>query len=227
MGTDTAHPAGTGTAALLHPSRRHIADELARTGGATVTHLAATVGLHPNAVRKHLAVLAAAGVVWSERERHTGRVGRPSVVYRLADPEGLGQTAGRRTFLTLLLRLADRANVPTEDVEAVGAEEGRALAESGHSFAEVLQRIGSAPEDVTDAAGAARGEYAALLRHCPFADAAAGEHGELVCTLHRGIAAGFMEARGGELVEFVPTDPYFPACRVVVRDGSSGTGGDG
>jgi predicted ArsR family transcriptional regulator len=227
MGTDTAHPERAAAAALAHPSRHQIADELAGMRGATVAELANAVGLHPNAVRKHLSVLAAAGVVWSERERQTGRVGRPSVVYRLSDPEAIGQTAGRRTFLTLLLRLAARANVSEEDVEEVGAEEGRELAASGDSLAQAFQRSGFAPDEVTDAAGTARGEYAAVLRHCAFAEAASGEHGELVCALHRGIARGFMAARGGELVEFVPTDPYASTCRVVVREGQADPGQNG
>jgi len=205
-------------AAMAHPSRRRIVDAVAAApDGATIFDLAGVVGLHHNAVRSHMAALARAGVVWSERERGTGRPGRPRIVYRLAHPEMVAEVNPRHELVGLLLKLVKRAHITETEVEAVGVEDGRRMAAEGIGFVESFRRMGFAPDDVTDGTAAARGEVTVMLRHCPFADAADGEHGATVCALHRGVARGILATVGGEILEFTPADPRAGECRVVAR----------
>jgi DNA-binding transcriptional ArsR family regulator len=56
--------------ALGDPSRRRVIGLIARTGDATATEIAAELGISRQAVSKHLATLADAGIV------ETSRVGR-------------------------------------------------------------------------------------------------------------------------------------------------------
>lgn len=208
----------TPEAAVMHPSRARIMEILAESpAGATAFDIAERMNLHHNAVRTHLSVLARAGLVWSEREKATGRPGRPRIIFRVSDPIAGADEASRREMVEMLLRLVTRARVSPVEVEAVGVEEGRLLAERGGSLVDTLQRTGFAPDDVTDADQAARGERHLVLRHCPFADAVAGEHGAMVCALHLGIAKGLVAAQGGEVIDFKPVNPRAPACRVVAR----------
>ncbi len=207
--------------AVQNPSRQRIIDVLTRApDGATAFDLAGAMDLHHNAVRTHLSVLAGAGLVWSERERGTGRPGRPRIIFRLTDPGAAGMAASRRDLLDILLRLVARARVSEVEVEAIGVEEGRAIAECGGTLLDALQRTGFAPDDVTDAGTAARGGQEIILRHCPFAEVVSGEHGSMVCTLHKGIATGLLAATGGELVDFDAVGPHSGRCRVVVRHGA-------
>src|SRR5512135_2420040 len=62
-------------------TRRAVLDRLA-VAPAGVAVLAAALAVHPNAVRQHLAVLHAAGLVIEEIDHGTARVGRPGTVYR-------------------------------------------------------------------------------------------------------------------------------------------------
>ncbi len=207
---------------MLHPSRRRIVEHLAvASDGATVFDIADAVGLHHNAVRSQLATLAKAGVVWSERPKANDRPGRPRIVYRLVAVEDVAADAGRKELFDMLLRIVVRARVSEVEVEAVGMEEGRRLAATGAKVVTGFIRGGFAPEDVTTAEQAKRGESHLILRHCPFAEAVKGPEGAMVCVLHRGIARGLLSATGGELIELVPTNPDAPACRVSGRLGTT------
>lgn len=202
----------------MQPSRARIIEVLAQSpDGATAFDIAERMDLHHNAVRTHLSVLARAGLVWSEREKATGRPGRPRIIFRLTDPGSGGDATSRRELVEMLLLLVAHARVSPVEVEAVGVAEGRLLAERGGSLVDTLQRTGFAPDDITDAQQAARGERHLVLRHCPFADAASGEHGATVCALHLGIARGIAAAKGGEIIDFHPVNPRQPACRVAAR----------
>ncbi len=218
------HPdlANTAAGAVAQPSRKRIVAALAVCpDGATAFELADIIGLHHNAIRSHLAILARSGVVWSERERNTGRPGRPRIRYRLADPRQVAEEGARRELIDLLLRLVERAHVSEVEVEAIGVEEGRLLANQGAGLVEVFRRMGFAPDDVTDAGGHERGEVDVRFRHCPFADAVSGANGAAVCALHRGVARGVLAPGGGDLMEFVPGDPLQGQCRVVARIGEA------
>jgi len=221
---DERHRNGPATPAeaLAQPSRRRIAEVLSGApGGLTPFALAEAVGLHHNAVRRHLDVLARAGVVVSEREAAAGRPGRPSRRYRLVATEGIAE-AGHRELVRLLVELIRRAGASERDVEEFGRDEGRLLGHGRRSrsgLAETLSGLGFAPDDVTEQAARARGELDLRLRRCPFADAVGAEGGELVCALHRGLTLGVLDATepDAHLAAFEIRDPVAAGCRVVVR----------
>jgi DNA-binding transcriptional ArsR family regulator len=60
-------PLGQVFSALADPSRRHVMDYLAARGTATATELTGELPITRQAVAKHLATLAGAGLVASER----------------------------------------------------------------------------------------------------------------------------------------------------------------
>lgn len=215
----TSHaPSPEAVAAVAHPSRRKIVEALAESpDGATAFDLADKVSLHHNAVRTHLASLARAGVVWSEREDPTGRPGRPRIIYRLADPDMVADDGARRELTTLLLRLVRYAKLTEPEIEAAAVEDGRALAAEGVGFVEAFRRLGFAPEDVTDADAAARGEMEVLLRHCPYADQLTAETAPTICALHRGLVRGVLAPVDGEIIDFDVANPAQAPCRVLAR----------
>ena len=61
-------PLGQVFSALADPSRRHVMDYLAMRGTATATELTGELPITRQAVAKHLATLAGAGLVASERQ---------------------------------------------------------------------------------------------------------------------------------------------------------------
>lgn len=209
--------------ALAHPSRRRIAEALGKApGGLTVAHLAERVGLHHNAVRQHLRVLAQAGVVVSAPSPPTGRRGRPSARYALAAPHGVA-AVGHRELVRLLLELVRRAGMDDESIEAFGIEQGYRLlgvdpTEGVTGIAAALAGLGFAPEEVTSAAGRKAGEMDVRLRACPFKDAVLAPGGEMICRLHRGLVRGTLDrvAPDAELTSFERKEPVNAGCRVFV-----------
>ena len=208
--------------AIAHPSRRRIAEALGSApSGLTVIELSDRVGLHPNAVRKHLDLLQRAGVIVSAPCPPTGRRGRPSVRYTLAAPHGVAGV-GTRELVRLLVELVRRTGTETDDVERFGWEEGRNLVGPGVGAEELsaaFAGLGFAPEEVTPAVGRRLGEMDLRLRACPFRDAVLAEGGRLVCDLHRGLVRGALARIDdrAELADFEPRDPVTAGCRVLVR----------
>ena len=164
----------------------------ASAGGLTMQELAAATGRHPNALRRALAKLIAAGSVSAEGERRAGR-GRPALRYRLA--------AAPATY--------------AEDV-AVGRRHARSLPVPRASGARgavraTMTELGFAPRPDD------RGGFE--LARCPLADVVtASAHGRRVCALHHGLLAGVAEAHGGALTAFAIRDPRSAPCRVAVAD---------
>ena len=220
----TRHPARAPTPAevLAQPSRRRIAEALAAAPvGLTPFELADSVGLHHNAVRRHLDVLACAGVVASEREAAAGRPGRPSRRYRLIALDGLAE-AGHGELVRLLLELVRRTGAGEREVEDFGRDEGRLMGRDGEGMATLVQTLaglGFAPDDVTSDAARHAGELDLRLRHCPFAAAVLAEGGALVCALHRGLTLGVLDVAAPDayLAGFEIKDPITAGCRVHVR----------
>lgn len=208
--------------ALAHPSRRAIADALGMArDGLTVAELAPRVGLHPNAVRQHLATLQRAGVVAAAPTTATGRRGRPSVRYALAAPSGVA-AVGHRELVRLLLELVRRMRATEDEVEAFGWEEGRRFVRDGEGIDALtasLAGLGFAPEEVTPEADRRAGALDVRLRACPFKDAVLAEGGHLICALHRGLVRGALERidQDAELMVFEPKHPVTAGCRVLVE----------
>jgi predicted ArsR family transcriptional regulator len=210
---------------LSHPSRRRIAGELADAPqGLTVFELAERVGLHHNAVRQHLAQLASAGLVSSEKEPPRGR-GRPRIRYRMLDSASQ-VAAGHRELVRLLVSLVRIAGFGPDDLEAFGREQGRNLAfddgetTGAEAVLAAFARLGFAPRETSSASDRAAGVAAASLEHCPFRDAVLAPGGEAVCHLHRGLARGLLDvaAPGATLLDLEVRDPVAAGCRVVIGD---------
>jgi predicted ArsR family transcriptional regulator len=212
-GLDTP-PSEAAGEALAHPSRRRIASVLNATqAGLTVFEIADAVGLHHNAVRQHLKRLSAAGMVSVIREPPLGR-GRPRLRYRLADqrvPRGAAHQELVRTLIAYLVRIG----ASPDDVEAFGRERGAHLGEPGgrRAVIEAFARLGFAPHEVGTAVPES-GVLEIRLDHCPFQEGATGDGGDLICTLHRGMAAGIASraAEGGVLTGWHPQDPAVAGC---------------
>lgn len=222
----TTPPPGIAAAgALAHESRRRIADALGENpAGLSVTAIADHVGLHPNAVRRHLGRLAEAGVVAAEREEPRGR-GRPGMRYRLVDVDA-PRIAAHQELVRLLVGYLVRTGASAEDVEAFGREQGGFFADGRGSGAvmETFARLGFAPHQTDSAPDAASGRLTLRLGHCPFREAVLAPGGDIVCRLHRGLADGVAAAavEGGRLTEFVPADPATAGC-LVGFEGMAGT----
>jgi predicted ArsR family transcriptional regulator len=173
--------------------------------------------LNHNAVRQHLAKLCDAGLLIEEFASRAGP-GRPPLEYRPA-PTALGTwaTSGPYEFLALLLLdvAADRLT-PYE----AGAEAGRRLrlpAGNGpdpvDALAAEMARRGFEPRRVE------RPPFVELvLDRCPF-EAAAHSDPEIVCAVHRGLAAGVLDNLGAdvEVVDLIAHDPSEAGCRLQLR----------
>ena len=79
-----------------------------------------------------------------------------------------------------------------------------------------LAALGFAPRREDDSAGA----LTYRLCNCPYR-AAVKERPEVICTLHRGITRGLLDALAPKtrLAGFVPADPYSAGCLVELRGG--------
>jgi predicted ArsR family transcriptional regulator len=176
---------------------------------ATVTGLAAELGLHANTVREHVDALVESGLVVRRRAPAHGR-GRPAWQYsaaldlvehdpRVRDYAGLaGALAGH---------LSRTSAAPAAEALDIGRDWGRELATTApaddsvprrgdrerrarHRTVDLLAGLGFAPE-ADDAATTAG------LRRCPLLDVARA-HPEVVCNVHLGIVRGALEVYGGD-----------------------------
>lgn len=175
--------------------------ELARSPRPLATaDIAEGLGLHPNTVRPHLERMRDVGLLEVGTHVSTG-VGRPHHVYWLAaDAPSLGLEPPTFPMLArMLARLAEASGADGRDAAAVGRAQGAADA-ADHEDApsclegllDNLDRLGFDP--VVD--GTDDGETAVIaFTHCPFRELAEA-HPDLVCSLHRGMVEGFVEAMG-------------------------------
>ena len=180
-----------------------------------VAALAQEFGLNHNAVRQHLAKLCEAGLL-SEEVSARSAPGRRPFLYRLSPlAAGTWGTPGPYQQLAELLLEMLTSGRPAREV---GADAGRrALEPDGNTDpldrleAEAARR-GFEPERVE------RGRTVRLvLQRCPF-DAAAAEHGEVVCDLHLGLVEGLVEAAGGlEVTGLARQDPRKGGCQLKLR----------
>jgi predicted ArsR family transcriptional regulator len=188
-----------------------------------VAELAEAVGLHPNAVRQHLAVLRDAGLIDEHRERR-GR-GRPRLVYQgpaTAEVEPYAElatmlaevTAGQGTALTVGRRHgASRAAGSARGPEPAA---GDPVSRAADAFVAEARRLGFDPMIAEADADAVH----VRLRTCPFAAAVAVDP-DTVCGLHLGMARGIVERMGGAHVEGLTVGEQ--ACHLVIRSGAPRT----
>jgi len=195
--------------------------ELARASGPrTTAEIAETLQLHSNTVRPHLERMRDVGLIDVEVSAR-GEVGRPQHRYSLApDAPSLGLEPPTMPLLArMVLSMARRAGADALDAESVGVDEGRRRAAPFHrapssleALVTDLDRLGFDPVvsegDDDDTAVVA-------FANCPF-DEMAAEQPDLVCGLHRGLVAGFVERMGdAEVAEFCTLVHRTP-CRVSV-----------
>lgn len=208
--------------ALGDNTRYAIYLELARASHPlTTADIASSLSLHPNTVRPHLERMKDAGLVEVEAAGR-GDVGRPQHRYSVSpDAPSLGLEPPTIPVLArMVLAMAKRLEASADDAEAVGRDEGRRRAapfDAAPSTLEALvsdlDRLGFDPVVTavpTDPDAATIG-----FANCPFADLAR-EHPELVCGLHRGMVAGFVDRMGdADVNEFCSLTHRTP-CQVTV-----------
>ena len=196
--------------------------ELARAARPlTTSEIADTIGLHPNTVRPHLDRMRDAGLV-DVQVGGRGEIGRPQHRYSLAtDAPSLGLEPPVMPMLArMVLSMAEQLGAGADDAHAVGAAEGaersQRFADSPSSLEAIvadLDGLGFDPvvSDDPDDPDAAVIAFA----HCPFGELAA-THPDLVCSLHHGLIAGFVDRMGdAEVREFCTVVDRTP-CQVTV-----------
>jgi len=207
--------------ALGDNTRYAIYLELARSARPLATaEVSEALGLHPNTVRPHLDRMRDVGLLDVSVDAR-GEVGRPQHRYSLAeDAPSLGFEPPMMPFLaSMLVRLAELAGAGGADALEVGRDQGRAEAARYRTAPSCLEalvaelgRLGFDPTVEADDDG----ETALIgFAHCPFR-ALAEEHPELVCSLHRGIIEGFVDAMGDAEVMDFRSLAHVPSCQVAL-----------
>ena len=194
--------------ALGDNTRYAIYLELARAARPLGTaEIAEALGLHTNTVRPHLDRMREAGLVDVTTDGR-GEVGRPQHRFSLAaEAPSLGLEPPTVPVLArMVLNMAERLKASSADAFAVGEAEGAGRAAGYAAYPSALEalvddldRLGFDPvvaeSDTADNAVVA-------FANCPFA-AYAASHPDLVCGLHHGLVAGFVDTMGdAEIVEF-------------------------
>ncbi len=192
--------------ALGDNTRYAIYLEVARTPKPLATaEIAETLDLHPNTVRPHLERMRDVGLLEVVADAQ-GSVGRPQHRYSLApDAPSLGFEPPAFPILArMLLRLAAAAEVPATDAIEAGREHGALSAgrpdrvgTCEQALTAELDGLGFDPASAVD-----DNRLTVAFTRCPFRELAEANP-ELVCSLHRGMVEGFVEAQGdGTVVDF-------------------------
>lgn len=203
--------------ALGDNTRYAIYLELARSPHPLATaQVAESLGLHPNTVRPHLERMRDVGLLQVTVDAQ-GTVGRPQHRYALApDAPALGfEPPAFPVLARMLLRLASTAGLPAADAVDAGREQGALSAARpdrpgpcGEALMTELSSLGFDP--VADDEGTT-----IAFTRCPFRELAEANP-EVVCSLHRGLVEGFVDARGdAEVVDFHDLAHRLP-CQVEI-----------
>jgi predicted ArsR family transcriptional regulator len=117
----------------------------------------------------------------------------------------------------MLLRLAASAGLPASDAVEAGREHGAVASTRApgavpceDALMAELADLGFDPEAVEDDDGVTIG-----FTHCPFRELAEANP-DLVCSLHRGLVEGFVQARGGATVEDFHDLSHRTPCQVEI-----------
>jgi predicted ArsR family transcriptional regulator len=185
--------------ALADDTRFRLYRYLGLTGRpVSVREIAQRLSLHPNTLRPHLRRLEEVGLVVREARRATS-VGRPQVLYGVADPPA-DEARGYRLFSEMLAGLV-KGKRAMERAEGLAREWGAYLVAQGGPKPGV--RLAAARNLAMLQEGMARagfeprfrradGRVEVTLRSCPFRELAE-DHRDLACTLHRGLLEGMLD----------------------------------
>jgi len=212
--------------ALGDNTRYAIYLEMARSARPLSTaDVADVLGLHPNTVRPHLERMRDVGLLQVQSDTRGG-VGRPQHLYSLApDAPSLGlEPASFPILARMLLRLAAASGADAADARDAGRDQGRADGDRlrprgclGSVIAQ-LDEMGFDPalaiDDDPELDGTALATV--VFAHCPFRDMAE-QRPDLLCSLHRGLIEGVVEATaGGQVAAFGSLVDRSP-CQVQIR----------
>jgi predicted ArsR family transcriptional regulator len=188
--------------ALGDNTRYAIYLELARaTSPKSTAEIAEVLELHPNTIRPHLERMRDIGLLQVEVDAK-GTVGRPQHRYSLApDAPSLGlEPSSWRVLARMLADVAAFMAPDTDDVSALGEEQGRAAADRRRGQPCVSALSDALAELGFDPASAEEGRVATIaFTNCPFRELAE-QYPDLVCSLHRGLIEGFVDELGGASV---------------------------
>ena len=190
--------------ALGDDTRFSIYTEVARsTRPKSTGEIADTLALHPNTVRPHLERMREVGLLDVEIDNR-GSVGRPQHLYRLATgAPSLGlEPSAFRLLATLLAGVAAAGQPASDEIAAVGRQQGRVSADERTPGVACLRALVQELAELGfDPATSDEGTTTTIAFHrCPFGELAEA-FPDLVCHLHRGMVEGFVERAdpGGEV----------------------------
>jgi len=195
--------------------------ELARSAHPLATaEISEALGLHPNTVRPHLERMREVGLLDVVVDAR-GEVGRPQHRYSLAeDAPSLGFEPPAMPFLaSLLARLAEQIGAAGADAVEIGRDQGRAEAvryrRAPSCIEALVAELGRQGFDPIVQADDDGDSAIIAFTHCPFR-ALAERHPELVCSLHRGLVEGFVDAMGDAEVTDFRSLANVPSCQVAL-----------
>lgn len=186
--------------ALADDRRAAIVAELRTAGPLDASELGRRVGLHPNTVRFHAALLRDAGVVTSAPAQDKVP-GRPRILYTLETAATHDGAEEHRLLATMLAGAIASADDGPDRAETAGRAWGRYLvrrprplaAPSGEEAkAEIVDLLAQQGFEPESAPGEIR------MHRCPFHELAE-THPQIVCATHRGLIAGGLEQLGSAL----------------------------
>ena len=203
--------------ALGDPTRhaifRYVLEADAAVG---VGELTSHFGLNHNAVRQHLTKLVAADLV-TEGRAASGGPGRPRLVYTL-DPNAesrWGATGPYERLAQALTEVIRTGETPVEIGRRIGRREAAEHQNDEAALERVVQAMARSGFEPT--VEERRGSVDIVLQTCPFASTAVADP-DIICELHRGLAAGVAEQVGGVVVDdLIRHDPRRAQCKLRVH----------
>jgi predicted ArsR family transcriptional regulator len=203
--------------ALGDPTRhaifRYIVDAGAPVG---VGELTAHFGLNHNAVRQHLTKLVAADLV-SEGNAASRGPGRPRLMYTV-DPGAESRWGPTGPYERLALALTEvirTGGTPVETGRRIGRRDAAAHPNDDAPLDQLVQAMTRGGFEPT--VQEHRNSVDIILQTCPFASTALGDP-DIICELHRGLAAGVADQVGGVVVDdLVRHDPRRAKCKLRVH----------
>jgi predicted ArsR family transcriptional regulator len=174
-----------------------------------VGELAQELGVHPNAVRAHLAKLVKAGLVHENVEDRSQR-GRPRLMFT---PAGIAHRWAEVPPYQQLSLLLTEVVSTGDDPRAVGRRAAVALpantAKPAQAVVSELVRQGCRPRAVTQG-----NSTSVVLENCPFPEAAAANPA-VVCAIHMGLLEGLTDELADlKVASLLPGEPFQGTCRL-------------